>query len=97
MQGILIGKGKAISQKKRIDKARLIDLAPTILYLMGSKIPEDMDGKVLQEALTENFLKEHPIHFSKVALSEEKVEKREGSEEESQELVDRLKGLGYLS
>jgi predicted AlkP superfamily phosphohydrolase/phosphomutase len=97
MQGILIGKGKAISQKKRIDKARLIDLAPTILYLMGSKIPEDMDGKVLQEALTENFLKEHPIQFSKVAPSEEKVDKREGSEEESQELVDRLKGLGYLS
>jgi hypothetical protein len=77
--------------------ARIIDLAPTFLYLMGSKVPEDMDGRVLKEALTENFLKEHFIQFSKVTSGEEKAGKKEGSEEESAELIERLKGLGYLS
>jgi predicted AlkP superfamily phosphohydrolase/phosphomutase len=97
MKGILMAQGQEICQGEKIMNARIIDLAPTILYLMGSKIPEDMDGKVLQEALTENFLKEHPIQFSKVASGEEKAGKKEGSEEESAELIERLKGLGYLS
>jgi predicted AlkP superfamily phosphohydrolase/phosphomutase len=97
MKGIFIGKGKAINQGKRISEARIIDLAPTILYLMGSKIPEDMDGRVLQEVLTEDFLNEHPIQFSKVTSGEGKMGTTEGSEEESAELIERLKGLGYLS
>ncbi|MCX5886352.1 MAG: alkaline phosphatase family protein [Proteobacteria bacterium] len=96
MKGIFIGKGKAISQAKKITEPRIIDLAPTILYLMGSKIPEDMDGRVLQEALTGDFLKEHPVQFAPVS-TEQKIDKREGSEEESAELIERLKGLGYLS
>jgi len=34
-----------------ISGARIIDLAPTILHLMNVPVPDDMDGRVLTEAL----------------------------------------------
>ena len=41
--------------------ARLIDMAPTILHLMGEPTPEDMDGRVLEELFEPEFLARHPI------------------------------------
>lgn len=45
-KGILIVSGKNI-KKGKIKNARIIDLAPTALYLMHLPIPSYMDGKIL--------------------------------------------------
>lgn len=45
-QGFLIAYGKEI-RKSKIENAHLLDLAPTILSLLGEAIPEQMEGKVL--------------------------------------------------
>ena len=47
INGIFIMKGKDIKENATIENAEIIDIAPTILYLMGLPIPPDMDGKVL--------------------------------------------------
>jgi len=47
--GILIAAGPDIRAGREIDHARIIDLAPTILHLMGVAVPEDMDGRVLED------------------------------------------------
>jgi len=44
-----------------VTDAHIMDLAPTILHLMGSRIPSDMEGRVLTELIREEFLGEHPI------------------------------------
>ena len=56
MNGILLMKGAALRRGVKIEGAEIIDLAPTILHLLGLPIPSYMDGKVLKEALDERFL-----------------------------------------
>lgn len=49
--GIFLAYGKDVKKGYKVDNADIIDLAPTILELMGMDIPPDMDGKVLREVL----------------------------------------------
>lgn len=67
MNGILFMKGPGIAKGKTIDQAEIIDLAPTILYLMGCPVSSDMDGKVLVDALDPSYLKSNPIRYAKMA------------------------------
>lgn len=59
--GILIAHGKPFRKGIRIDGARLIDMTPTILHLMGQTAPDDMDGRILEELFEPEFLALHPI------------------------------------
>ncbi|HZY42618.1 MAG TPA: alkaline phosphatase family protein, partial [Anaerolineae bacterium] len=52
LHGIFIGQGAAFEPGTIIDGARIIDLAPTILHILGRPVPADMDGRVLTEALS---------------------------------------------
>ena len=48
--------GPTIPKKQKnqeINSARIIDLAPTILHIMNVPIPNDMDGRVLNEIFEE--------------------------------------------
>lgn len=95
--GILIAWGPAIRQGGNIDRASIVDVAPTALYAMGLAIPDDMDGKVLQELFEPGFLETYPV---RCAESREKGSQgmMQGtfSEEEADEIQKRLEGLGYL-
>jgi len=63
-QGVIILWGEKVKGGETIEGARIIDLAPTILYLMGVPIPVDMDGQVLTEALKPEFVSQNPPLFS---------------------------------
>ncbi len=54
--GILIAHGKPFRKGIEIEGARLIDMAPTILHLMGQPVPDDMDGRILRELFEPEFL-----------------------------------------
>jgi len=53
-RGIFCISGPRIKKNQEIKNAKIIDIAPTILHLFGSPIPNDMDGKVLTECFEEN-------------------------------------------
>jgi arylsulfatase A-like enzyme len=53
--------GKDIRQGGRIAERRVEDITPTILALYGLPVGEDMDGSVATEALTDRFLRAHPV------------------------------------
>jgi predicted AlkP superfamily phosphohydrolase/phosphomutase len=93
--GMLMMSGKGVKSGGAIEGAGIEDLAPTILYAMGCPIPSDMDGRVLDEAFTEEFRAETPILQGSDAASRE-LEDFGYSDEAEEEIKERLRGLGYL-
>jgi len=96
MGGLLMMKGPGVRKGVELEGARIIDLAPTILYILGLDIPSDMDGKVLEEAFEEGFLTRRRIRYGPPSPLGAGLDSGFGKEE-SQEIRDRLRGLGYLS
>jgi predicted AlkP superfamily phosphohydrolase/phosphomutase len=94
--GILLMRGKGIRPGRKIDGAKIMDLAPTILYTMGLPVPTDMDGKVLESAYQESVLLEKPISHDSVERSEPAVQDMVYSPEEEEAIRQRLGDLGYL-
>jgi predicted AlkP superfamily phosphohydrolase/phosphomutase len=93
--GILIAQGPWCRKGASVENATLLDLAPTILYLLGSRIPDDLDGRVLLELFEEGFLKEHPIVYREAEPDAGGLDA--GLSAEDQEVIlGRLKGLGYI-
>jgi len=91
LHGLLIGWGEGVRPGRPVEGARIWDLAPTILHLMGLPVPDDMDGRVLTSILAPD----RPVRYEHAA----EVEERGGegfSAEESAEVEDRLRALGYL-
>lgn len=95
MNGIFLIKGKGIRAGREIKGAELIDVTPTILYLMGQPIPSDLDGKVLTDVLEPSFLKANPPRFAS-AGGDEGTPEVEYSDEEAERIREQLEGLGYL-
>jgi predicted AlkP superfamily phosphohydrolase/phosphomutase len=93
--GILIAYGAPFKKGVEIRGARLIDMAPTILHLMGQPVPEDMDGRVLEELFEPAFIAGHPVQVG----GSEGLKGGQGaqySDEEAAIVEERLKALGYI-
>lgn len=94
-QGMLMMKGKPVRKGARMEGAKIVDLAPTILYVLGLPIPQDMDGRPLREAFQEEYVHAMPLAYSEVGSSTGSKETGY-TEEGEREIQERLKGLGYL-
>jgi predicted AlkP superfamily phosphohydrolase/phosphomutase len=95
LKGVFIARGPMIKNIASFEGARIIDLAPTILYLLDEKVPEDMDGRVLTEIIKSDFLSSHPIRFESPE-SEGEAKISGYSKREEKYIKDKLKGLGYI-
>ena len=93
--GLLMMTGKGVRQGANIEGAGIEDMAPTILYAMGSPVPKDMDGKVLSEVFTEEFRNQVTLLQSEEGSSRE-LHETAYTEEAEEEIKERLRGLGYL-
>lgn len=96
-EGIAVFSGKHIKKGVKLKGAEIIDIAPTILYMMGIPIPEDLDGKVLLDIFEKVFVDAYPITYLK---HPEEDRSQDGvstyTEEEERLLRKRLEDLGYL-
>jgi predicted AlkP superfamily phosphohydrolase/phosphomutase len=98
MEGIFIAFGEGIKKGIRIKRARIIDLAPTILNMMNTPIPIDMDGKVLEEIFTDEYIKDHPSQYAEETENDftGNEENYLPSQEEAELVEEKLQDLGYL-
>lgn len=92
--GLLIVAGPPIKAGQTLASARLIDLAPTLLYLLGVPVPDDMDGQVLETAVTAAYRTAHPVERQTAVPSTEAAVHL--SELEEQIVAQQLRDLGYM-
>jgi predicted AlkP superfamily phosphohydrolase/phosphomutase len=61
--GFLMAVGDGVKPGATLRDASILDVAPTILYLMGLPVARDMEGRVLTEILDDEFTRAHPVTF----------------------------------
>jgi predicted AlkP superfamily phosphohydrolase/phosphomutase len=54
LNGILVMHGPDFKKGYSLENAKIVDLFPTVLHLMGCQIPSDVDGKILLDAFKTN-------------------------------------------
>ncbi len=96
-EGILFMKGKPIKKNYKLSCANITDIAPTVLAIMSAEIPSDMDGKVLNETLTPEFLEKAETKYRDASTSDDSVQPVSAYSEDEEELIkQRLQDLGYM-
>ena len=96
MHGVLIASGGPVRQGLNAGVASIYDVAPTLLYLSGQPVSEDLDGKVLEEAISESYLSSNAIRYARAASATADGAAIEFSQEENEEVIERLKSFGYM-
>ena len=93
-EGIIILKGPMIRKGIKLARTNIENVTPTILNCWGLKLDNGMDGEIIDEALETGFRLNNPVQKQ----SFDEFQKQDGpSCEDSQEMEDLLKGLGYLN
>ncbi|MCI0492459.1 MAG: alkaline phosphatase family protein [Planctomycetes bacterium] len=94
--GIFLADGPTVRSGCSIDGARIVDVAPTILHLLGVAVPQDMDGRVLVEMLDRDVVsREVEIGVASIA---EPVAAASGeyTPDDETTIAERLRALGYI-
>lgn len=96
--GILMADGPDIRNTK-LESARIIDITPTLLYLFDLPLPPNMDGKILEDMLTPEYLNRHPVTALKEAPVSKPADPRPGSRDadsDEETIRKMLEDLGYM-
>ncbi len=88
--GIFVLAGPTVRPGVDLGPLRIVDVVPTLLAALNLPIPEPVDGRAVREAFA------LPVEERRVPVEAE--ERGSGGEEEGedQEVLDRLRALGYL-
>ncbi len=95
MEGVLIASGPAFRAGASPEGANLLDIAPTVLHLLGVPVPDDMDGRVLTEIL-DPALAPAVASATPAAAADGPAVPVAYTEEEDAAIQQRLADLGYL-
>jgi type I phosphodiesterase/nucleotide pyrophosphatase len=97
--GVLLMRGGPVKRGLALRGADIYDLYPTILYLLGLPVPQDVSGKVLLEALDEGFVRLHPPRtipsYDGLGLSPGLPGASRGGALDLRE-IEKLRSLGYI-
>ena len=99
--GFFLASGGPIRAGKTVH-AQLVDLAPTVLALLGLPVPRDLTGRVLEEIVEPEFLAAHPVRYVDTyegLISRPRLPEPGGAPDAEAErrMLDQLGALGYLS
>ena len=100
LDGILYLYGHRVKPYSRLDRASILDVAPTALALLGLPPARDMPGRVLQEALVDELGTERVATYeSEAAAARATAATASGASPDdavSRAQLARLESLGYL-
>lgn len=96
-EGIFAIRGPGVRAGSQPNRAAIQDVLPTLLYALGVPVPDDLDGRVLEELFTPEWRAENPQrsqHAESIKTKSDPTSPYAQAEESV--IAERLRGLGYL-
>ncbi|MFN0150717.1 MAG: alkaline phosphatase family protein [bacterium] len=95
-EGVILLAGPGVRRGVWLPPVSILDVTPTILWLMGLPVARDMAGRPFVSAFEADFIEDHPVEL----IPTYETTPREtgtvtGSEDEA--IEERLRALGYLA
>lgn len=94
--GIMIFCGEDFDSRDAPLNGHVLDIPATLLRLHDVPIPEDYDGRVLNQVFTDEFISQHPQRKQEGDPLHQRDSETTYSESETEELFERLRALGYV-
>lgn len=94
-EGIVVVAGQGVAPTRDL-RAHVMDVLPTLLYQAGLKVPDGLDGGVIEAAFDPAHLRDNPPGTTSPLSSASKDEASPYTEEEEAMIEESLRGLGYL-
>jgi len=89
VEGVFLARGPGIRRGVRLKDAGVMDIAPTVLYLLDLPVGRDMEGRILREAIEPRLLAQRPVKWIP-------THPRAVGPESKSRLLDDLRSLGYI-
>jgi predicted AlkP superfamily phosphohydrolase/phosphomutase len=96
LQGIIGFYGRGVKRGGRIASAGLVDVLPTLLRLLDVPIAQDLEGRVIADALDAGFLGSRPA-ASVATYGPLDRPAEPGESELDRNVLERLRSLGYIN
>ena len=93
--GAVAALGPGLSRGARAE-ASVLDVAPTILHALGVPIARDLDGHVIDTLFESSFLASNPVRFVDTYGPRDGVSAVRTGTPLDQEVIERLRSLGYV-
>jgi hypothetical protein len=98
LDGVLAAMGPGIRKGAEPRDASVFDITPTILALFGEPVARDMDGFVIEEAVSEEHLERYPVTYIDTYETGEarKLPDEPLESPVDDEIKEQLRSLGYI-
>lgn len=92
--GICLIHGPGVVAEGHLEGASILDVAPTVLWLMGQPVPSVFDGEALTSAFTEEWQSAHELVMAE-RDTQRGADDLAYSADDEEAIRERLKGFGY--
>jgi hypothetical protein len=93
--GLLAGLGPDLRSGVRAN-GTVLDVAPTILHVLGVPVARDLDGRVLTDLFDPEFVAKYPVREVETYGRREPIAAVRGDAPLDREVIERLRSLGYV-
>jgi predicted AlkP superfamily phosphohydrolase/phosphomutase len=96
MNGLIVASGPPFRSGEEILRAHALDVAPTVLHVLGAPAGRDMEGVVLTGLFEPDWLEEHPIRYVESYGLREQESTEAIPTEADEKIREELRALGYI-
>jgi predicted AlkP superfamily phosphohydrolase/phosphomutase len=98
LNGALIMAGTNVQKGINNFDAHIFDIAPTVLYLLGEPVPQEMDGNILAAPISEEYLENHALatRWTRPSKRREMKALSDSTEAINKFIEEQLRAIGYV-
>lgn len=96
-EGIFLVAGPGVRRGETLSPVSILDVTPTILWLLGLPVAEDMAGRPVLGAFEPEFRARRPVATRPTFETGERAAARAAEGEDDAAITERLRALGYLA